>query len=287
MFSREISIMIRCRHPTIIRFHGYSLKDFNNQSNVTIFMEYAAKGSLADFLQKIQKGLSDDLVNNTIRQIILVGIARGMMFLHQHKIIHRDLKPENILLDEDLHPHITDFGLSKFVDNFSQSQTQQCGTCKYMAPEVIESTHYSGKIDVYSFGILMYQVVTDMDPYPQLTKNKITPFKFNNKVVNENYRPTFSVPVKKPIKNLIERCWSKDPAERPTFEEIFKKLAYGSGDSIVDIYEEQKVDEEEEDNNDSKSYYLPDVDIDEVVNYAEAIDFVENQSQKIDISLVN
>lgn len=199
MFSREISIMIRCRHPTIIRFHGYSLKDFNNQSNVTIFMEYAAKGSLADFLQKIQKGLSDDLVNNTIRQIILVGIARGMMFLHQHKIIHRDLKPENILLDEDLHPHITDFGLSKFVDNFSQSQTQQCGTCKYMAPEVIESTHYSGKIDVYSFGILMYQVVTDMDPYPQLTKNKITPFKFNNKVVNENYRPTFSVPVKKPL----------------------------------------------------------------------------------------
>lgn len=75
-----------------------------------------------------------------------------------------------------------------------------------MAPEVIESTHYSVKIDVYSFGILMYQVVTDMDPYSQLTKNKMTPFKFNNKVVNENYCPTFSVPVKKTINNQVFGC---------------------------------------------------------------------------------
>ncbi|KAK8891109.1 hypothetical protein M9Y10_028314 [Tritrichomonas musculus] len=279
MISREIGIMVRCQHPTIIRFFGYALKDFNKQNNVTIFMELAKKGSLADLLHKIQKGLSDEVVNNTIRQIILVGIAYGMMFLHQNRIVHRDLKPENILLDEELHPHITDFGLSKFIESFSQSQSQQCGTCIYMAPEIIEGTHYNGKIDVYSFGILMYQVVTDTDPYPLLTKGKITPFKFNQKVVSENYRPTFTFPVKKSIQKLIERCWSKNPHERPTFEEIFKKLAYGSYDSIEDIYDErnEKEEEDQSDDDDNNRYYLDDVDVDEVISYAEDIQFSDNQ----------
>ena len=271
MITREIGIMVRCKHPAIIRFIGYSPKDFHGNNNVTIFMELSKKGSLADLLQKVTRGLLEDSYDNTNRQIILVGIARGMMYLHQHQIIHRDLKPGNILLDDNMHPYITDFGLSKLSESgHSMSQSQQYGTSIYMAPEVFEGNRYNGKADVYSFGILMYEVVTDLMPYPLLQKGKMTSFQFSNKVVNENYRPEFSVPVKKSIQKLIEKCWSKNPNERPTFEEIFKKLAYNYTHSIDEIYSDQqeKSQNEEEDEED---FYLEDVDVDVVVSYADEI----------------
>ncbi|KAK8839529.1 hypothetical protein M9Y10_031888 [Tritrichomonas musculus] len=264
MINQEIGIMIRCKHPTIIKFYGFSSKDFVDQQNVTIFMEFAEKGSLADYLDKSRKGLSDVLFDNTVRQIILVGIARGMMHLHQNGVIHRDLKPGNILLDKDMRPHITDFGLSKINNNLS-SQSQQCGTSIYMAPEVHEGNHYNGKADIYSFGILMYEVVTDSIPYPLFQSGKLSALKFTNKIVYENYRPEFTVPVKKSIKNLIERCWLKNPIERPTFEEIFKKLAYNIEDTFFDIYSEIEKDVNNENDDDDGKYYLDDVNVDEVV----------------------
>lgn len=277
MINREIGIMIRCQHPTIIKFEGYSLRDFNDKNNVMIFMELAKKGSLADYLKKVQNGLVEDTYDNTNRQIILVGVARGMMHLHQHQVIHRDLKPGNILLDEQLHPHITDFGLSKINEGGSNnvSQSQTCGTSMYMAPECIDGSRYNGKADVYSFGILMYEVVTDTSPYPLLEKGKMSAFKFNKKVIDEDYRPEFTIPVKKSIKKLIERCWSRDPQDRPTFEELFKKLAYNIEDSIDDIYDDQEVeagDDEKETTEEDNSYYLDDVDVDEVMAYADDID---------------
>lgn len=271
MINREIGIMIRCNHPTIINLIGYSFKDFHDENNITIIMELAQKGSLAELLQKSQNGLADDIYDNTIRQIILIGIARGMMYLHEHKIIHRDLKPGNILLDEDFHPHITDFGLSKLSESSSSiSQSQQCGTIAYMAPEVIEGNKYSGKADVYSFGILMYEVITDLTPYPELNKGKITVFKFTNMIINNDHRPSFKFPIKKSIKKLIERCWSKNPSDRPTFEDIFKKLAYNIEDEVDDIYDSHYDENKDEDDN---KYYLEGVDVDDVASYIDDIDF--------------
>lgn len=112
--NREIRTMIHFNHPTIIKFRGYSLKDFWGQKNVTIFMDLAKNRSLKDVLKKCSNGLSPEQYDNTAKQIILIGIARGMMELHKGHLIHRDLKPENVLLDENFHPIITDFGLSKF-----------------------------------------------------------------------------------------------------------------------------------------------------------------------------
>ena len=189
-------------------------------------MELAKRGSLAEAILKSKKSTADIDYDNTAKQIILVGIARGMMYLYQHHIIHRDLKPDNILLDQYLHPLITDFGLSKIYDpGYSISQSQTCGTSIYMAPEIISGNRYSGKADVYSFGILMYEVITELVPYPLFQeKGKLTIYQFNEKVIKENYRPQFTFSIKPSLKNLVERCWSKDPNERPTFEEIFKKL---------------------------------------------------------------
>lgn len=274
MINREIGIMTRMDHPTIIKFYGYSLKDFDGKDNVTLFMQLASKGSLADLLKKVQQGLADDNYDNTARQKILIGIARGMMYLHQRHAIHRDLKPDNILLDEDLEPHITDFGLSKFVSSGdTTNQTQTMGTSFYMAPEVIETDQYNGKADVYSFGILMYEVVTDMYPFPDFQNKKMSLFRLNSKVINENYRPQFKSPVKEKIQQLIEKCWSPNPKERPTFEEIYNRLSRNIEDSVYNVFED-----------DQSQYYLDDVDTEAILDYLDKIESDDEERSKFDLN---
>ena len=175
MINREIGIMIHAQHPTIIKFFGYSLKDFDGFPNVVIFMEYAAHGSVTELLQNSRNSRPSKMIDNTIRQIILVGVARGMMHLHSHHIIHRDLKPDNVLIDEFYRPHITDFGLSKMYETGnSANQSRTCGTSIYKAPEVITNNQYSEKSDVYSFAIFMYEVLTEAVPYPKFLNNEMT-----------------------------------------------------------------------------------------------------------------
>ena len=158
----------------------------------------ARNGSLQDILKKIQNHDGPQNYCNTNRQIILIGISRGMKYLHDRNILHRNLKPGNILLDSDFNPHITDFGLSKIVESgHPYSQSLIVGTLPYMAPELFKGNKYSQKTDVYSFGILMYEVVTDLPPFPDLENKKITEYELKSRVMNDNYRPVFKFPIKK------------------------------------------------------------------------------------------
>ena len=209
LLHREIEILKDAIHPTIIKYFGYSLKDFNDENNVTILMELA-NCSLSDFLKNIKKGLGPKEYNNTLVQIILVGISKGMKYLHDRNIIHRDLKPDNILLDENFHPKISDFGLSKRFEfgNSSYQSKVGIGTPEYMAPEVW-NTNYNRKADVYSFGILMYETITGLDPRPAL---------------NNNIIPDFNIKIENKLKNLILKCLSNNPKNRPSFEEITNYL---------------------------------------------------------------
>ena len=255
MISRELEIMIFVNHPTIIRFYGYSFIDFQNQNNITILMEYVANGSLFDFLKKNRNEMIPDYTN-TIRQIILTGIARAMKYLHDCNIIHRDLKPGNILLDEEYQPHISDFGLSKFFDyNESSNQSTHLGTLLYMAPEVMNGDEYGRKVDVFSFGIIMYEIVTNNLPYPDSIL-ELNEFKFIKLILEKKLRPKFneSMKIKPSIQELIEKCWSDEPSERPTFAQIFNKLT-----AI---------------NNDDDNYLLDNVDIEKFQKYIEKITYI-------------
>ena len=88
MINREIAIMMSVNHPTIIKFYGYSLKDFQDEFNITILMQFAKNGSLDFVLKNIQNSTGPKYYDNTIRQIILIGVSRAMKYLHDRKIIH-------------------------------------------------------------------------------------------------------------------------------------------------------------------------------------------------------
>ncbi|KAK8834412.1 hypothetical protein M9Y10_013322 [Tritrichomonas musculus] len=272
----EIEILIHVQHPSIVKFRGYSEKDFEGKNNITIIMDYPSNGSLANAIKNPQNLVSMNKYDNTARQIILVGIARGMMHLHRYHIVNPCLKPDNILLDEFLKPYITNFGLSKFFErNHSQDQPTQTKSLIYNAPEVLSKNHYNSRSDVYSFGILMYEVITESKPFPLFQeKNAMTINQFKENVVRNNYRPEFKSPIKKSFQNLIERCWSNDYKKRPTFEEIFNKLAFNIENSIYDIFTGNGNTEEEE--KEENKYYLDNVDIEKLQAYIDEIDVDTN-----------
>lgn len=268
MIEREVSIMMHMKHPTIVKLIGYSKFDFQGENNVTVIMELAQNGSLSDIIKNLQKNNGPTNYSNTSRQIILVGIARGMKYLHDRNIIHRDLKAGNILLDDNLHPHITDFGMSKAFDvGHSYSQSQFGGTIPYTAPEILNNEKYDKKVDVYAFGILMYEVITDSFSYPELESGEISDLCFRFKVVSENYRPKFNIKIKESIKQLIEQCWATDPNKRPTFNEIFHKLAYGEDPKSV--------------NDNGGDYFLESIDTDELKIYVEDITEITDPTEQL------
>lgn len=179
MIDREVGIMLSCQHPTIIKCIGYSKEDFSGENNVTIIMELAQNGSLSELIKNLMNSNGSSDYTNTTQQIIIAGVARGMKYLHDNRIIHRDLKSGNILLGVNFHPMITDFGMSKFVEiGHSQSQSQFGGTYAYEAPELLRNEPYDKKVDVYAFGILMFEIVADSFAYPDLENGKIFVFDF-------------------------------------------------------------------------------------------------------------
>jgi serine/threonine protein kinase len=132
------------------------------------------------------------------------------------KITHRDLKPNNILLDGEHRTRIADFGSSRFSG--VGTQTRNVGTPLYSAPEQYE-TEYDEKVDVYSFGLLFYEILLGKPVFDPL----LTMAQLYRKVVCGE-RPVIPETTVSFVKSLIECCWSVNPVSRPSFDEILMEL---------------------------------------------------------------
>lgn len=196
LFFNEIEIldMISKLHSSLfIKSIGYSLKDFYNESIPSIIFEYVPNGSLQHLLDTEKKALQPIEWDNTKKLIVIYGIACGMKILHSNKIIHRDLKPGNILLDEYLLPKISFFTLSITEDELlKKSLYDQLGTFAYMAPEIIEGKKYGKSIDVYSFSMIVYEIMSGRNPYNTLLNGKMNQYELSNKII-EGYRPAIDI----------------------------------------------------------------------------------------------
>ncbi|XP_021307776.1 cysteine-rich receptor-like protein kinase 10 isoform X6 [Sorghum bicolor] len=154
----ELQVLATLQHKNLVRLHGFCV----HQNQKMLVYEYIKNGSLDNFLfEDTETGnkLSWDQQYN-----IIVGIAKGIMYLHEDsriRIIHRDLKANNILLDENADPKISDFGLARLLGDHTQTKTATvAGTYGYMAPEYAIHGSVSPKIDIFSFGVLVLEIVT-------------------------------------------------------------------------------------------------------------------------------
>ena len=224
-FKREVSSLSIIRHPNLVLFMGAIAE----QDNICIVTEYCDGGTLFSLLHQ-RKEIN---IPWELRIRILLEIATGMNFLHTNipQIIHRDLKSLNILLtnkivnSNDLTSiKISDFGLSKILSRLDKKEimTGNCGTCHWMAPEVIKNLNYSIKADVYSFGIIIWECCVRETPYKNLNQQQITYY-----VTVKKGRPDLNlIPKDCPLgmKELMVKCWNDDENVRPSFGNIINEL---------------------------------------------------------------
>ena len=205
-FKREIEILINCYDPFLLDFVGFSM-----EGSLSIATEYMRNGSLWDLIHNN----SNTKLNPTQKTNIAIGIAHGMRYLHSKGIIHRDLKSPNIFLDENYLPKIADFGLSRFCD--SEFMTQSIGTPQWMPMEQLISCNYGPPVDVYAFGMILYELETGEVPFDGMNSVEIF------KALERDETPKLNH--NRSLEKLIKSCWCKDPEKRPTFDQIFLELS--------------------------------------------------------------
>ncbi|KAG6421588.1 hypothetical protein SASPL_118145 [Salvia splendens] len=180
-------------------------------SNLCIVTDYMSGGSVYDYLHK-QRGT----FKLPALLKVAIDVSKGMNYLHQNNIIHRDLKAANLLMDENEVVKVADFGVAR-VKSQSGVMTAETGTYRWMAPEVIEHKPYDHKADVFSFGVVLWELLTGKIPYEYLT-----PLQAAVGVVQKGLRPTIPKNTHPKLAELLERCWLQDPASRPDFSEVME-----------------------------------------------------------------
>ncbi|KAL6497932.1 Serine/threonine-protein kinase sty46 [Orobanche hederae] len=200
---------VKIRHKNVVQFIGACTRP----PNLCIVTEYMSGGSLYDYLHK-QKGIFK--FPKLLK--VAIDVSKGMNYLHQNNIIHRDLKAANLLMDENEVVKVADFGVAR-VKAQTGVMTAETGTYRWMAPEVIEHKRYDHKADVFSFGVLLWELLTGKLPYEYLT-----PLQAAIGVVQQGLRPTIPKHTHPKLTELLERCWQKDPALRPDFSEATRIL---------------------------------------------------------------
>ncbi|KAL0735132.1 hypothetical protein Bca4012_011342 [Brassica carinata] len=214
-FTKEVTLLSRLSHPNVIKFVGA----YKDHPVYCVLTEYLPEGSLRAYLHKPENR------SLPLKKLIefALDIARGMEYIHSRHVIHRDLKPENVLIDEDFQLKIADFGIA-CEEEYCDMLADDPGTYRWMAPEMIKRKPHGRKADVYSFGLLLWEMVAGATPYEDMN-----PIQAAFAVVDKNLRPTIPGDCPAAMKALIERCWSVAPDKRPDFWQVVKVLEQFEG----------------------------------------------------------
>ncbi|KAL9454591.1 hypothetical protein AB3S75_010067 [Citrus x aurantiifolia] len=207
-FCNEISILSRLRHPNVILFLGACTKP----PRLSMITEYMELGSLYHLIH-----LSGQKKKLSWRRKLkmLRDICRGLMCVHRMKIVHRDLKSANCLVNKHSTVKICDFGLSRIITDSPMRDSSSAGTPEWMAPELIRNEPFTEKCDIFSLGVIMWELCTLNRPWEGVLPERVV-----YAVANEGSR--LEIP-EGPLGRLIADCWA-EPQERPSCEEILSRL---------------------------------------------------------------
>ncbi|XP_066312252.1 probable serine/threonine-protein kinase SIS8 isoform X2 [Miscanthus floridulus] len=207
-FCNEIYILSRLRHPNVILFLGACI----TPPHLSMVTEYMEMGSLYYLIH--MSGQKKKLSWRR-RLKIIRDICRGLMCIHRMKIVHRDLKSANCLVNKHWTVKICDFGLSRVMIDSPMTDNSSAGTPEWMAPELIRNEPFTEKCDIFSLGVIMWELCTLSRPW-----EGISPVQVVYAVANEGSR--LEIP-EGPLGRLIADCWA-EPENRPSCQEILTRL---------------------------------------------------------------
>ncbi|KAM3146578.1 hypothetical protein pb186bvf_001113 [Paramecium bursaria] len=230
---REISILTKIDHPNIVKLIHVT----KTQSNLYMILEYCSDGDLGEYLSKKQ----DKRLSELEAVIFFKHIVNGFKKLFEEKVIHRDIKPQNILLNDGL-AKIGDFGFARVVESELQLDLSRVGSPIYMAPQILEGKNFTNKCDVWSLGIMFYELLYGVTPW-------IGKFQFNNiavgqiqlldKITNQPLEfPQFPVRSQK-VKTLLTRMLQYKEEDRISWQELFQNEIIAIDEAII----QQNVDQ--------------------------------------------
>lgn len=235
----EVKLLECLDHPNIIQLHGVKsgdLEDSINHRDYFLVLDYLIcslddrlrrwRKESGGIVQKFNKRISRKRLVDRVETTAL-GVAKGMEYLHAKNIVFRDLKPDNVGFAVDNSIKIFDFGLARDLScvNRSGETLGFTGTPRYMANEIGEGKQYGLKVDVYSFGILLWQICTLKDPFEDMYHIN----QYHQWIVQEGRRPDLRLVKNEELRDLISQCWDACPEIRPTFTQICQRLeAHGS-----------------------------------------------------------
>lgn len=212
-FKREVDILKRVNHPHIMR----QLETFETETDFCIVSELG-RGDLFQVIEDNQT-----LPENIMRSIA-AQLVSALSYLHGKKIIHRDLKPQNVLVSADGALKLCDFGFARALSRTTLVLNSVKGTPLYMAPELVQEHSYNEQIDVWSLGIILYELYFGQPPYYTDALFKLVKMIINDPV-------TFPRPISDDFRNFLEQCLQKDPEKRAKCEDLCKHPFV----SIVDL----------------------------------------------------
>lgn len=219
-FVVEAQQLSRISHPNIIKLYGAC----TTQDPVCLVMEYAEGGSLYNLLHWTHPTQPAPIYTASHVMSWALQCARGVEYLHGIKpkgIIHRDLKPPNLLLTKcGTLIKICDFGTACDMKTY---MTNNKGSAAWMAPEVFEGNNYTEKCDVFSFGIILWEMITRRKPYEDMSGFNAFRIMW---AVHNGTRPPLIAGIPKPVEDLMTSCWDKEPSKRPSFTRIAKILQH-------------------------------------------------------------
>lgn len=211
-FRSEVRIMRRVRHPNVVLFMGAVTR----APHLSIVTEFLPRGSLYRLIHRPNNQLD---VRRRLRMAL--DAARGMNYLHNCTpvIVHRDLKSPNLLVDKNWVVKVCDFGLSRMKHSTFLSSRSTAGTAEWMAPEVLRNEPSDEKCDVYSFGVILWELCTMQQPW-----GGMNPMQVVGAVGFQHRRLDIPDDIDPVVADIIKSCWETDPRLRPSFAEIMAAL---------------------------------------------------------------
>ncbi|XRB15638.1 protein kinase domain-containing protein [Pseudoscourfieldia marina] len=226
-FAREVSVLRKLRHPHVVLWMGVIIAP----QQLSIVLEYMDRGSLSSVVHKMTpdgKAFADRLTTG-MKMTWSSHIAEGMAYLHSKHIIHRDLTSNNVLMNKKGQAKITDFGLSKVkTSRLSQtSSAKKHGAAYYCAPEALRNDPYDYPCDVFSFGVILWELMHRQRPfygvdiYPFIASVQREGSRFIRSTLEWNEAAIAGVPQ---VKDIALRCWLETSKDRPTFQQLVGEL---------------------------------------------------------------
>ncbi|PKY25565.1 kinase-like protein [Rhizophagus irregularis] len=220
-FFNELKALSRCNYESlrvrIIGFHGITQDPITEE--YILVMEYANSGNLHNYLQK-------NFINITWTEKlrILKDISSGLKYIHANNFMHRDFHSGNMLLS-NTYWKVGDLGLSQPANN-TLSNNEIYGVIPYIAPEIFNGAAFSKESDVYSLGMIMWELTTGCKPFANVEHN----FSLIYEII-DGKRPEITSDTPECFANLMKKCWDSEPSKRPTTDEI--KVIFEEWSSII------------------------------------------------------